>query len=119
MSLNIQTATVEELLSLENIGEKRAQAIIQLRDMLNFPISIQLLAYASTIKEEVWQKWISEGRIELEGNNGQLSRAVGSEDLSRELRNTNQKLESCYFEKEDLHHRLNMEQNAKASRGTL
>ena len=75
MRVNIQTATEEELQTLENIGEKRAQAIIQLRDMLNFPISIQLLAYASTIKEGVWQQWINEGRIAHRQCNG-LQRGI-------------------------------------------
>lgn len=50
MSVHIQTASENELQTLENIGEKKARAIIQLRDMLDFPISVKLLTYASRIK---------------------------------------------------------------------
>lgn len=54
MPLHIQTTTEGELKTLEKIRERKAQAIIQLRDMLDFPISVKLSTYASKINEDVW-----------------------------------------------------------------
>lgn len=54
MSVHIKTSSEDKLQTLENIGEKKDRAIIQLRDMLDFQISVKLLMYASGIKENVW-----------------------------------------------------------------
>lgn len=54
MPVHIQPASEDELQSLENNGEKKARAIIELRDMLEFPISVKLLMYASRIVDKGW-----------------------------------------------------------------
>lgn len=109
MPVHIQTASENELQTLENIGEKKARAIIQLRDMLDFPISVKLLTYASRIKEDVWEQWIIDGLIVIDDNTRPISDSMDNNDLANELRSMNQKLEVCYGEQEELHQRFTMQ----------
>lgn len=100
MPVHIQTASEDELQSLENNEEKKARAIIELRDMLEFPISVKRLMYASGIKEDVWEQWINDGLIVIYVNTRPISDSVDNNDLANELRSMNQRLEVCYGEKE-------------------
>lgn len=100
MPVHIQPASEDELQSLENNGEKKARAIIELRDMLEFPISVKLLMYASRIKEDVWEQWINDGLIVIDVNTRPISDSMDNNDLANELRNMNQRLEECYGKKE-------------------
>lgn len=100
MPVHIQPASEDELQSLENNGEKKARAIIELRDMLEFPISVKLLMYASRIKEDVWEQWINDGLIVIDVNTRPISDSMDNNDLANELRNMNQRLEVCYGKKE-------------------
>lgn len=100
MPVHIQTASEDELQSLENNEEKKARAIIELRDMLEFPISVKLLMYGSRIKEDVWEQWINDGLIVIDVNTRPISDSMDNNDLANELRSMNQRLEVCYGEKE-------------------
>lgn len=100
MPVHIQPASEDELQSLENNGEKKARAIIELRDMLEFPISVKLLMYASRIEEDVWEQWINDGLIVIDVNTRPISDSMDNNDLANELRNMNQRLEVCYGKKE-------------------
>lgn len=100
MPVHIQPASEDELQSLENNGEKKARAIIELRDMLEFPISVKLLMYASRIEEDVCEQWINDGLIVIDVNTRPISDSMDNNDLANELRNMNQRLEVCYGKKE-------------------
>lgn len=100
MPVHIQPASEDELQSLENNEEKKARAIIELRDMLEFPISVKLLMYGSRIKEDVWEQWINDGLIVIDVNTRPISDSMDNNDLANELRSMNQRLEVCYGEKE-------------------
>lgn len=100
MPVHIQPASEDDLQSLENNGEKKARAIIELRDMLEFPISVKLLMYASRIEEDVWEQWINDGLIVIDVNTRPISGSMDNNDLANELRNMNQRLEVCYGKKE-------------------
>lgn len=100
MPVHIQPASEDELQSLENNGEKKARAIIELGDMLEFPISVKLLMYASRIEEDVCEQWINDGLIVIDVNTRPISDSMDNNDLANELRNMNQRLEVCYGKKE-------------------
>lgn len=100
MPVHIQPASEDELQSLENNGEKKARAIIELRDMLEFPISVKLLMYASRIEEDVCEQWINDVLIVIDVNTRPISDSMDNNDLANELRNMNQRLEICYGKKE-------------------
>lgn len=100
MPVHIQPGSEDELQSLENNGEKKARAIIELRDMLEFPISVKLLMYASRIEEDVCEQWINDGLIVIDVNTRPISDSMDNNDLANELRNMNQRLEVCYGKKE-------------------
>lgn len=100
MPVHIQPASEDELQSLKNNGEKKARAIIELRDMLEFPISVKLLMYASRIEEDVCEQWINDGLIVIDVNTRPISDSMDNNDLANELRNMNQRLEVCYGKKE-------------------
>lgn len=115
MPVHIQTASEKELQTLENIGERKARAIIQLRDMLDSPISVKLLTYASGIKEDAWEQLIVDGLIVIDDNTctRPISDSIDNKHLANELRSMNHKLEVCYGGRiEELHQRFTMQQGS-------
>lgn len=79
--------------------------------MLDFPISVKLLTYASRTKEDTWEQWTNDGPIVIEDNTRPISDSMDNHDLENELRSMNKKQDVCSWEKEDLHQRLTMQQD--------
>lgn len=54
--LNINTATLEELMTIDGLGEKRASAIIEYRDYLGKYTSVKQIMEIEGFGEETYQK---------------------------------------------------------------
>ncbi|CAG2231769.1 unnamed protein product [Mytilus edulis] len=71
MAMNINTATYDDLLLLENIGKSRANAILQERSKKKM-LSIQDLKLIPDIPENVWDNLVDTGKINFEPEEGSL-----------------------------------------------
>ncbi|CAG2201941.1 CAST [Mytilus edulis] len=71
MATNINTATYDDLLLLENIGKSRANAILQERSKKKI-LSIQDLKLIPDIPENVWDNLVDTGKINFEPEEGSL-----------------------------------------------
>ncbi len=64
-TINIYSATEDELRTLEGIGERKAERIIKLRDQ-HATIGVEELVMATDIAAKVWNEWLQQDIISLE-----------------------------------------------------
>lgn len=81
--INLYTATLEELETLDGIGENRARQIIRQREKM--PINTTRLVLWTGIPEGAWKGWIQEKKISL---------AVNSELLNKYIHQKNEEIKS-------------------------
>ena len=100
--MNLQTATREQLVTLESIGDKRADLILQKRREKG-SLSIDDLAACTNIPGKVWQDWVRKGVITLSGANTLSPGASavspqGVSGMARRMEAMERKMEDLIFE---------------------
>ena len=96
--MNLQTATKEQLVTLESIGDKRADLILQKRREKG-SLSIDDFAACTNIQGKVWQDWVRKGVITRSAPPGASAVSPqGVLDMARRMEAMERKMEDLIFE---------------------